>query len=227
MTKGKSAEDVKQNKLIKNAAQELKINRRRLDFTIFMTVSLGIISLCALIVSFYQARLMRQQSDIMFAQNRASVLPILEIDNERSFKNLDNNNYQITRYQITATNKGNGPLIITGIELKYGGSSVRNWEELFALYPNSDSLYLDRANDVLDNSVLLPGEKITFIDSKENEVAAQVLYEMMDDVKLKVCYTSVFEDLFQDTIKGLNNRVTNTVEEISFCKIKDGSRFQD
>lgn len=118
-------------------------------------------------------------------------------------------------------------MIIENIELKYDGSIIKNWEELFDMYPGKDTLYLARSNDVLNNSVLLPGEEITVIDSKENTQLAKVLYEMMEEMKLKVCYTSIYKDLFHDIVKGLDNRVTNDVEEISFCKIRQGANFQD
>ena len=216
------AETLIENEQRATAKKERKANRKRLDLALIMTVSVALMSLCALVVSFYQAHLMNEQSLIIFSQGKAAALPILEFDNWRSF---DDNG--IKSYKIVVENKGTGPLIIENILLKYNGELILNWNELFSKYPNSDKLDLWMTNEVLSGSVLSAGETLVFIDSNNNTDLAKLLYEVMDDIKIKVCYTSVYGDWFQDTIKGLENRVSNENESIPFCRNDESNNFLD
>lgn len=204
------------------AKRERKANKKRLDLALIMTVSVALMSLCALVVSFYQAHLMNEQSSIIFSQGKAAALPILEFGIWRSFDDDG-----IKNYRIVVENKGTGPLIVESVLLKYKGEPILNWNELFSKYPDSDKLDLWMTNGILSGSVLSSGEKLVFIDSKNNTDLAKILYKLTEDVKIKVCYTSVYGDWFQDTIKGLENRVTNENESIPFCRNNKGNDFLD
>ena len=204
------------------AKKERKANSKRLDLAMIMTVSVAIMSLCALVVSFYQAHLMNEQSSIIFTQGKASALPILEFDNMRSF-----NENGIERFEIVVANKGTGPLIIKNILFKYKGEAITNWSDLFGRIPNTEHVSFGISNEILNGSVLSANEQITFINSNVNSDLAQLMLEAMDDVKIKVCYVSIYDDWFQTTVKGLENRVSNTNENIPFCKIDDDKSFMD
>jgi len=205
-----------------SAKIERKTNSKRLDLAMIMTMSVGLMSLCALGVSLYQAHLMNEQSSIMFFQGKAASLPILEFDNWRSFDDDG-----ITTYKIVVTNKGTGPLIIKNILFKFNGEPVLNWTDLFSKVPDSDKLDLWMTNETLSGSVLSAGEELVFIDSKNNRDLAELLFEAADNIKMKVCYVSVYDDWFQSTIKGLENRVTNDNENIPYCRVEDSESFMD
>ncbi len=207
---------------ISSANNERKTNKKRLDLAMIMTLSVGLMSLCALGVSLYQAHLMNEQSSIMFFQGKAASLPILEFNNWRSF---DENG--IKSFKIVVTNKGTGPLIIKNILLKFNGEAVLNWGELFSKVPNSENLDLGMTNEILNGSVLSAGEELVFIDAQNNRDLSKLLFEAADAIKMKVCYVSVYDDWFQSTIKGLENRVTNDNENIPYCRIDDGESFMD
>lgn len=169
-----------------------------LDQSLLATVALSIISLCALIVSIYQTRVLAQQQEVMAAQQRimtesakAQLWPNVEIDRFRGYKD----GATIDSLEFVIVNSGTGPAIIEGATVQYEGKYARVWRELYRLTNLPDTVS-GFANTAGFSSGTLPiGQARTILGLSFN----QSLMEHMERVEeegftITICYRSVFND---------------------------------
>lgn len=158
-------------------------------------IALGVtlISVCALIVSITQTRVMVQQSELMDVQARASVRPILRYSSDRSF---DPDSRALTGYRLVVTNSGVGPAIIDDVRVSYAGEAATGWGPLFLRFDLPDTLptYVDNAQ--LNHSVLQAGQSVVILDLTDNIDLARAIYERMDALNVEILYSSIYADRF-------------------------------
>lgn len=202
-----------------------------LDQSLLATVALSIISLCALIVSIYQTRVLSQQQEVMAEQQRimtesakAQLWPNASLGRNRAY---DPRGIHLS-LEFIIDNSGTGPAIIEKASVQYEGKYAKSWGELFRLtgYPDTLSTVTDNAS--ISGVVMTANESTVFLGLSDN----QPLMEHMDEVienegfTITICYRSVFNDYwFREHKYGKDgfDRLTS----VDSCVIADSVAFRD
>ena len=92
-------------------------------------LSAVVIGVCALVVSFYEVRIMR-------ADQRASVLPLVELNRStlRVARNDPGASASVTQLQFNAENVGIGPARVKNFRVTVDGRPVKTWGEAVQRY---------------------------------------------------------------------------------------------
>ncbi|PHN03902.1 hypothetical protein [Flavilitoribacter nigricans] len=164
-------------------------------------IALGVtlISVCALIVSITQTRIMIRQSELMDVQARASVRPILQINKYQAF---DPKTKQLTEYRLVAANGGVGPATIDELQVEYKGKQVNDWWDIFATMDLHDSIPDYLTTGQLNNTVIQAGQAVTFLDLTDNIALARIVYRSLDSIKMSIRYSSIYGDEFEGTLSS-------------------------
>jgi hypothetical protein len=169
-----------------------------------IAVGVTLISVCALIVSITQTRVMIRQSDLMDVQARSSVLPILKLATSKAF---DPDTGQLVKFRISATNYGVGPASIDDVYVEYKGEAVQDWGDLFNRFNINDTIptYVDNSN--LNKSIIQAGESVAILDLTENILLGRAIHELIGNIQVKVLYSSIYGDQFEwrNTSDGWEN----------------------
>lgn len=105
---------------------------------------------------------------------------------------------------LSITNNGLGPALIGPVEVSYRGRVMRSPVDLLASccgYQENQAMQLRTAPIV--NVALRPGEEILFMSLPAvaaNAGMVDVLDRVREDIKVRVCYCSIFEDCW--TVEG-------------------------
>ena len=224
---------------VNNPAAPEQKKRWTIDQSLLATVSLSIISLCALIVSIYQTRVLSSQQEVMAGQQRimaeqqrimtesakAQLWPNVEISRYRA-------NKQDSIYQLgfTVANTGTGPAIIEGITIKYQGKYAKSWKSLFKLINLPDTISSTVDNQLLSGRVVQAGEQTTFLDVSSYpplmNYLARILFQEENPPEITVCYKSVFNDYWLLTTELGGSEYARSLSEDS-CVIADSIAFRD
>ncbi|MGB3801968.1 MAG: hypothetical protein WA952_19265 [Lewinella sp.] len=158
-------------------------------------IALGVtlISVCALIVSISQTRIMIRQSELMDIQARASVRPILNFERYRSF---DPGTNQLIDYRLAVTNSGVGPASVGEVKLEFEGQDISNWFHLFQVVGVPDSIPTYVNNSALAHRVVQVGEEVVILDLSDNVPLARAVYQALDSIRLVIPYESIYGDRF-------------------------------
>ncbi|MBC2838634.1 hypothetical protein [Robiginitalea sp. SC105] len=169
-------------------------------------IALGVtlISVCALVVSIAQTRVMNRQSELMDIQARASVRPILQMGTNWAF---DPESGELIVFQIHVNNGGVGPATIDDVQVSLDGKPVRDWEELFSAFNIPDSIPTYKDNRRLSKSIIMAGEEVVILDLSENIELARLIYRKMNAVRYKITYSSIYGDSFELSLD--ENGMTN------------------
>jgi len=142
-------------------------------------ISAFIVSLCAIIISIIEVRVMDEQK-------KASVWPITYSSRTtHSVTDIDKSSFF-----INVTNSGVGPAIIKYVEVKFDGKIIKTWDEMLQNIEKDTELNVSQS--VLTNNVILPGE-----EHHPLEVYGKLADKLNRDTKrirLKICYCSIYEE---------------------------------
>lgn len=162
------------------------------------------ISLCALLVSFYEVR-------IMNAQQRASVWPYLQTSQT----------YSGDGFGLTASNNGIGPARVNGVRVRWKGQVIRSWPDFVAAALGPDSgLDYDtlRASD-LNGQVIRPGQVVQLFFLPWSE-RSRPLADEIDAIDMVVCYCSVFDQCWMVEVGA-------PAQPADRCPIREEDQFTD
>lgn len=188
-----------------------------------ITFGVIIISVCALIVSITQTRIMSEQRSLMYEQAKAAVWPRLELEVFRSFSSADNG-MKLTNYGLLIGNAGVGPAIITNTRVSYKGEVVKSWQDLFDKFELPDSILRSFSNMTIGKSILKIGQEAKFFEIKDNLQLAQIFSEKSNGVLIEIIYESVYGDQW----KLSRNLVGKTIiEDQPFDLIPEEDQFED
>lgn len=164
-------------------------------------IALGVtlISVCALIVSISQTRIMIRQSELMDLQARASVRPILNFQRYRAF---DPESRKLSDYRLSITNSGVGPANVGDVRIEYEGQELSSWSHLLQQLDIPDSIPDYTTTNALAHRVVQAGEEIVFLDLSVNIPLARLVYVALDSVKFTVPYESIYGDRFVGRHRG-------------------------
>lgn len=186
------------------AAQEEPSATRFPSASMATAIAAGIVSLSALGVSVYEARLMRMDS-------RNAVLPILESWSSHGGEG----------FGIHVANKGIGPALIRSAGFSRDGAAAGSWAELYAGVLEGAQPEFSMA--MITGNVLLPGEVVSVLEVEPGE-SARLLWRSGDRISMKICYCSVYEDCWTQTLDNLRAGIPRT-ESVARCEVAAEPRF--
>jgi hypothetical protein len=154
--------------------------RIRLDTNVVIAVSAVVISMCALVVSFYEVSVMR-------GDQRASVWPYLDVEMS----------YSADGFGIQAANNGIGPAVVRSVQVEVDGEPAEDWDDVIErlVGPNSGIDYsIYRVNPI--NGEVLPAETVARlfeVGGGWTDIKRQ-LADGFGRVSWRICYCSVYEE---------------------------------
>jgi len=177
---------------------------RKMGASMATAVAAGLVGLCALGVSVYEAYLMRQQQ-------MASVMPILEAWSS----------YSSEGFSVNLANKGLGPAILRSVRVSVDGTPKHSWtdvyEEVLGMRPTM------LGTSAVSGNVAAPGERVSMIRFARDDSAAAI-WRGSERVALELCYCSVFDECWKHRLENVRSGVPRTVE-VPRCETDTASNF--
>ena len=163
-------------------------------------IALGVtlISVCALVVSITQTRVMIRQSELMDRQARASVRPIVELGVNRSFNTKTG---VLTDFAFTLTNSGVGPATIDGVYVELDGNPVASWFDLIQQLVPPDTVPTYISNQQINHTVLQAGQSRILLDLSSNPLLAAIVADRADEIAFIILYRSLYDDRYRYTYR--------------------------
>lgn len=159
----------------------------------FVAFTAIVVSVCALVVSFYQARIMRETQ-------KAAVWPFVEI--------LPSNT--ATESFLGIYNKGTGPAIIKSVTLSIDDQSFTTWNALFDHVAPDDTIPF--AWSTVRGRVLAPNDVVKAIELQPEN--ARKVGAAISSLQFELCYCSVYDDCWTTSLARNNKPIDRcTVDE--------------
>lgn len=166
-----------------------------------LSASAGVVALCALGVSFYQAWLTREQATLAREQQRASVWPRIQLAR----------NSAATTYAQLVTNVGLGPALVKRVALTVDGRPVTSWQGVARALLDSATLARMQAdtglslttNSVVRGTVILPGTTLEHLRVRSRWLPRTLLAATeRHQLVTAVCYCSLYDDCWTVTSRA-------------------------
>ena len=192
-----SSQETPEQPPVNNAAAPAPKKGWTLDQSLLATVALSIISLCALIVSIYQTRVLSMQQEVMAEQQRimtesakAQLWPNVGVIRYRAY---DSEGRYLDSLEFMIGNNGTGPAIIKKATVEYNGEYAKSWGELFRLTKYPDTLSTIVYNGSISGRVLPANSSSRVLGLSENQLLMEHIGRIIDNegFTITICYRSV------------------------------------
>jgi hypothetical protein len=136
-----------------------------------------VISLAAMFISLYEARIMESQQSAM-------VWPYLDISQQ----------YNDEGFAVEVSNKGTGPAIITSVQVDYNGFPMESMDMLMdSLNPERTFGYDILINNTIGDQVFMSGEKRIVFGLPYND-ETKIVQRNLGKIRVRIGYKSVLEE---------------------------------
>ena len=153
-------------------------------------ISAVLIGVCALVVSIYETRLMRQQQ-------QAAVLPILELGRSHYVTGEDEDRWRLS---LHTTNVGIGPARVLDFRVTVDGEPQRTWGAAMQALLGVD--HEVRYGHSSINGRTLPADReIVMFDLSDERLAPSII-DQFDRLDFVACYCSVFDECWTASYSG-------------------------
>ena len=163
--------------------------KRGIQAEMLVGISAVFIGLCALFVSLYEAKLMREEQ-------RSSVLPILELARSYYARSGDDAD---GRWRLTfhAENVGIGPARVLDFKVTVDGVAYSTWSDALEALVDEDVEIAGGQSTI--NGRTIPAERmITMFDLDTAGVAREIVEGMNSGrLNFEACYCSVFDECWK------------------------------
>jgi len=150
---------------------------KRISFAQWGSALAILISTLALVVSIYEANLLKEQQ-------RSMVWPYVNITMQ----------YNSEGFRVQAENDGIGPALIHSIEIRHQELALTSWfDVLDRLQPGHQIGYDIMQSNTLNGTVLKAGEVKTLMGLPWRE-DTRPLAEQINQLQYRICYCSVLDD---------------------------------
>lgn len=150
------------------------------------------VSIIALLVSFYEAKLLNKQYDLMSSQQKASVWPHL-------ITNLSTIGTDQMVVSYSLENKGIGPAKISKSELKINDQVMINYDDIIRQFKAVIPVDINPELGIklIDDVVVSAGEKVVMLECtlprfKDDR---KILHNL--NINYNICYCSIYDDCWQ------------------------------
>lgn len=171
-------------------------------------VSAVFIGVCALLVSVYEARLMREEQ-------RSSVLPILELGRSH-YVTDDSADRDKWRLSFHAANVGIGPARVLDFRVTVDRQAHKTWDSAMKalLGVNTEIRY---GQSSINGRTIPADREITMFDLSDQQFAHAIVGEF-DRLDFEACYCSVFDECWVSSYSGFGG-----VQAVEACEKDDDS----
>jgi hypothetical protein len=147
-----------------------------------VAVSAVFIGVCALVVSLYEAQLMREEQ-------RLSVLPILELGRSHYTRDDSPDKWRLS---LHAENVGIGPAEVRDFHVWVDGRPHRTWRSAIAALIGDD-VPISYGQSTINGRTIPTERMVTMFDLSNTEIAADIIAEF-GRFNFEACFCSVFGD---------------------------------
>ncbi len=177
-------------------------------------LSAVIIGACALVVAFYEVRIMR-------SDQRASELPLLELYGTRIWSDWDDSGPSGTamRLKFSAENVGTGPAKVVDFRVTVDGSTFKTWGDAMRALLGRDEP-ISYGNSTIMGRTIRAGRSIDMFSLTNTELAGEI-NAIMDRLDFEACFCSVFNECWTTTHQDIY-----TTSEVAGCQ-PDANSFQE
>lgn len=180
----------------------------RLNPEMVVGASAVVIGVCALLVSLYEARLMRQEQ-------RSSVLPIVELGRSH-YVTDDETGTDRWRLSTHASNVGIGPARIQDFRVTVDGKPYRTWgSAMEALIGVGDIRY---GQSTINGRTIPADRDVTMFDLSDRQHSAAIVREF-HRLDFEACFCSVFDECWTSRYSAFG-----AVEAVDGCR-QNGESF--
>lgn len=153
----------------------------KINTNLFIAVAAIIISMCALVVSIYEVRIMR-------AEQKVAVYPYLSIG---TF-------YNGNGFGMFVKNSGTGLARINSYQVHVGDTYFQNWLEVVDHYaPEGHGIDYDiMSSNLLHEEIITPNERVNIFEVQWTDETREIS-EKVDDLEIKICYSSLLDDYWE------------------------------
>lgn len=163
--------------------------RKNFDRSDLIAVAALLMSMLALFVSIYEARILKAQHKIMVSQERTAVWPY--VDGYLIYQYADS---ILIEYQLD--NKGIGPSRIDNLELKVNGQFIGDYGTLRTVltdfFPDSVDVELSLAH--MSNQILSPNEQVRTLAIQVSRFSGDIDKVRELTISYQVCYCSIYDE---------------------------------
>jgi len=166
----------------------MEIRKRRLNTELIVAFTAILISVCALVVSFYEVRIMR-------TQQKASVWPFVTMGEQ----------YNSKGFALLAANKGIGPAKVESLKVWVKGKQVKELDDIFTelIGPDHGITYNDYGVHGINGSVLEAGYEKPLFNLNWTEATREVQKKLFL-INVEVIYSSILGDCWKLSLKEEN-----------------------
>lgn len=182
--------------------------RNSIEPEMLVGVSAVVIGLCALGVSLYETKLMREEQ-------RSAVLPMLELARSHYIDRVDGNTNE-WRLSLHAENVGIGPARVRNFIVTVDGEPHRTWYAAMRALVGAEA-DIEYGQSAINGRTIPPERQVTMFDLATLELADDII-ENFDRLEFSACYCSVFDECWTTSYKTFG--VSVPVEE---CAASDES----
>ena len=156
-------------------------------------VSAVFIGVCALLVSLYETRLMRQEQ-------RAAVLPILELGRSHYVTGEDQERWRLS---LHASNVGIGPARVLDFRVTVDGEPHRTWRSAMRALVGGEADIQYGQSSI--NGRTLPADREVVMFDLSDEYLAPAIVREFERLDFQACYCSVFDECWTASYSGFGS----------------------
>ena len=179
-----------------------------------VALSAVIIGACALVVAFFEVRIMR-------ADQRASVLPLVELNRStiRATRNDSAGSETVTQLKFNAENVGIGPAKVVDFRVTVDGKAFKTWgEAMRELLGRNEPI--NYGNSTITGRTIPAGRSIEMFGITGTDLAGEINANA-DRLDFEACFCSVFNECWTARYQAFD-----IIAEVGGCK-PDPNSFQE
>jgi len=181
---------------------------KRIEAEMLVGVSAVFIGVCALVVSLYEAKLMREEQ-------RSAVLPILELGRSY-FSDPSNGDSKNWRLSLHAENVGIGPARIKDFIVTVDGNPHPTWRSAMRALLGRDVDVSYGQSSI--NGRTIPAERqVTMFDLSDTGFTAEII-DQFERLEFEACYCSVFDECWSTSYTTFG-----ASEPVDSCQAREAS----
>lgn len=184
---------------------------KRIEPEMLVGLSAVFIGVCALVVSLYEAHLMREEQ-------RAAVIPLLELGRSH-YVDHSGANPEKWRLSLHAENVGIGPAIIRDFVVTVDGEPQPTWRAAMRSLLGRD-VDVAYGQSTINGRTIPPDRLVTMFDLMNTELVPEIMPEF-ERLELTACFCSVFDECWTTSYSTFGQGTP-----VDACPASEGS-FQE
>jgi len=185
----------------------------KFDPEMIAAIAAVVIGVCALVISLYEVRIMRNQE-------RASTWPYVVFGVANAPVEPE--------VSLILLNQGSGPAIKQGASVSYEGRYFKNWRDVAAAAGLEENV--NYTTNGLLAYALLPAGGTQEVFSVPNDEQYRPLHRLMLKLKIKLCYCSMLGECWVTQTPGAADvsgsvEVTDILPKEAACDVPEEQRF--